>query len=191
MLNDTRCACWSFRLILLYTKGGWPSFVLCRLSLLLSYEYWQISFRRFSLLPLFGAHWVFIHVLCRLSRRLSWAGWSCLCSVQVEPPSVFCRLSLLFVIVSMWVYFCLPAQVDPPVLLHIVDPPVLLRRLILLSSYAGWPSYPPAQVDLTFALFRLTLLLSCAMKFNKYPHDEQLCKLSMESSKWKFKELVH
>ena len=22
------------------------------------------------------------------------------------------------------------------------------------------------------------------MKFNKYPHDEQLCKLSMESSKW-------
>ena len=29
----------------------------------------------------------------------------------------------------------------------------------------------------------MTLLLSCAMKFHKYPHDEQLCKMSMESSK--------
>ena len=30
---------------------------------------------------------------------------------------------------------------------------------------------------------RLTLVLTCAMKFNKYPHDEQICKLSMESCK--------
>jgi len=30
-------------------------------------------------------------------------------------------------------------------------------------------------------MVKLTLLLSCAMKFNKYPHDEQICKLSMES----------
>ena len=40
---------------------------------------------------------------------------------------------------------------------------------------------------------RLTLVLTCAMKFNKYPHDEQICKLSMESckfsssTKWSFK----
>lgn len=31
--------------------------------------------------------------------------------------------------------------------------------------------------------FRLTLLLSCAMHFENYPHDEQNCKLSMESRK--------
>ena len=42
---------------------------------------------------------------------------------------------------------------------------------------------------------RLTLVLTCAMKFNKYPHDEQICKLSMESCKYppkkssKFKHL--
>jgi len=30
-------------------------------------------------------------------------------------------------------------------------------------------------------MVKLTLLLSCAMHFQKYPHDEQLCKLSMES----------
>jgi hypothetical protein len=45
------------------------------------------------------------------------------------------------------------------------------------------------QVDPTFKekeysrkyYFRLTLLLSCSMKFNAYPHDMQLCHLSMES----------
>jgi len=30
-------------------------------------------------------------------------------------------------------------------------------------------------------MVKLTLVLTCAMKFNKYPHDEQICKLSMES----------
>jgi len=30
-------------------------------------------------------------------------------------------------------------------------------------------------------MVKLTLLLSCAMHFENYPHDEQLCKLSMES----------
>ena len=33
-------------------------------------------------------------------------------------------------------------------------------------------------------LFRLTLLLSCAMHFENYPHDEQICRLSMESRKF-------
>ena len=39
-------------------------------------------------------------------------------------------------------------------------------------------------------LFRLTLLLSCAMNFHKYPHDEQLCKMSMESCKYYFVLLI-
>ena len=45
------------------------------------------------------------------------------------------------------------------------------------------PAFDPCM---TYSLFsaRLTLLLSCSMKFNKYPHDEQLCRLSMESSKF-------
>jgi hypothetical protein len=30
---------------------------------------------------------------------------------------------------------------------------------------------------------RLTLVLSCAMNFKNYPHDEQLCNLKIESSK--------
>ena len=33
-------------------------------------------------------------------------------------------------------------------------------------------------------LFRLTLVLSCAMNFKNYPHDEQLCNLKIESSKF-------
>ena len=33
------------------------------------------------------------------------------------------------------------------------------------------------------ALTRLTLVLSCAMNFKNYPHDEQLCNLKIESSK--------
>jgi len=32
-------------------------------------------------------------------------------------------------------------------------------------------------------MVKLTLLLSCAMHFENYPHDEQICKLSMESRK--------
>ena len=31
---------------------------------------------------------------------------------------------------------------------------------------------------------RLTLVLSCAMNFKNYPHDEQLCNLKIESSKF-------
>ena len=30
---------------------------------------------------------------------------------------------------------------------------------------------------------RLTLLLSCAMHFDYYPHDEQTCHMAMESCK--------
>ena len=33
-------------------------------------------------------------------------------------------------------------------------------------------------------MVKLTLLLSCAMHFENYPHDEQTCKLSMESCKY-------
>ena len=33
-------------------------------------------------------------------------------------------------------------------------------------------------------LARLTLVLSCAMNFKNYPHDEQLCNLKIESSKF-------
>ena len=40
-------------------------------------------------------------------------------------------------------------------------------------------------------IFRLTLLLSCAMNFHKYPHDEQLCKMSMESCKYYFFLLIY
>lgn len=36
---------------------------------------------------------------------------------------------------------------------------------------------------LTCLSCRLTLLLSCAMHFENYPHDEQICHLSMESRK--------
>ena len=32
--------------------------------------------------------------------------------------------------------------------------------------------------------YRLTLVLSCAMNFKNYPHDEQLCNLKIESSKF-------
>ena len=38
-------------------------------------------------------------------------------------------------------------------------------------------------VDITATFFRLTLVLSCAMNFKNYPHDEQLCNLKIESSK--------
>ena len=34
-----------------------------------------------------------------------------------------------------------------------------------------------------FAMFRLTLVLSCAMNFKNYPHDTQICNLKIESSK--------
>ena len=33
-------------------------------------------------------------------------------------------------------------------------------------------------------LFRLTLVLSCAMNFKNYPHDTQVCNLKIESSKY-------
>ena len=36
-------------------------------------------------------------------------------------------------------------------------------------------------------LARLTLVLSCAMNFKNYPHDEQLCNLKIESSKFSSK----
>jgi len=39
-------------------------------------------------------------------------------------------------------------------------------------------------------MVKLTLLLSCAMKFHKYPHDEQLCKMSMESLSHTTEDLV-
>lgn len=39
-------------------------------------------------------------------------------------------------------------------------------------------------------MVKLTLLLSCAMKFHKYPHDEQLCKMSMESISHTTEDLV-
>jgi len=32
--------------------------------------------------------------------------------------------------------------------------------------------------------FRLTLVLSCAMKFESYPHDTQICSMSIESCKY-------
>ena len=34
-------------------------------------------------------------------------------------------------------------------------------------------------------ILRLTLLLSCSMKFSMYPFDEQHCHMSMESCKWR------
>merc|ERR1719412_1480106 len=39
-------------------------------------------------------------------------------------------------------------------------------------------------------MVKLTLLLSCAMNFHKYPHDEQLCKMSMESLSHTTEDLV-
>ncbi len=36
---------------------------------------------------------------------------------------------------------------------------------------------------LTLFMYRLTLVLSCAMNFKNYPHDEQTCNLKIESSK--------
>ena len=38
--------------------------------------------------------------------------------------------------------------------------------------------------------FRLTLLLSCSMKFSQYPFDEQNCHLSMESCKWRMSKQI-
>lgn len=32
--------------------------------------------------------------------------------------------------------------------------------------------------------FRLTLVLSCAMKFESYPHDTQICSMMIESRKY-------
>lgn len=34
--------------------------------------------------------------------------------------------------------------------------------------------------------FRLTLVLSCAMKFESYPHDIQVCSMMIESCEWFF-----
>lgn len=31
---------------------------------------------------------------------------------------------------------------------------------------------------------RLTLVLSCAMKFEAYPHDTQICSMMIESCEW-------
>merc|ERR1711953_1332677 len=39
-------------------------------------------------------------------------------------------------------------------------------------------------------MVKLTLLLSCAMNFHKYPHDGQLCKMSMESLSHTTEDLV-
>lgn len=35
-----------------------------------------------------------------------------------------------------------------------------------------------------FCPHRLTLVLSCAMKFESYPHDTQVCSMMIESCKW-------
>lgn len=36
----------------------------------------------------------------------------------------------------------------------------------------------------TCLLSRLTLVLSCAMKFESYPHDTQICSMMIESCKY-------
>ena len=43
---------------------------------------------------------------------------------------------------------------------------------------------PTRQLPTSSFISRLTLLLSCAMHFENYPHDEQICRLSMESCKY-------
>ena len=44
--------------------------------------------------------------------------------------------------------------------------------------------------DLSNLFFRLTLLLSCAMHFENYPHDEQICRLSMESREYFLRQMT-
>ena len=39
-------------------------------------------------------------------------------------------------------------------------------------------------------ILRLTLLLSCSMKFSMYPFDEQHCHMSMESCKWRLVRFI-
>ena len=39
--------------------------------------------------------------------------------------------------------------------------------------------------NLWLLIFRLTLVLSCAMNFKNYPHDTQVCNLKIESSKYR------
>jgi hypothetical protein len=67
-----------------------------------------------------------------------------------------------------WSTQCLPLpfcfQTDPDAALHHTVPP---------------------SVSYYFRLaFRLTLVLSCAMKFESYPHDTQICTITIESCKW-------
>lgn len=46
--------------------------------------------------------------------------------------------------------------------------------------------YSNVEYIITFLSFgfRLTLVLSCAMKFESYPHDTQICSMSIESCKY-------
>ena len=56
-----------------------------------------------------------------------------------------------------------------------------------LRRYSTWSSKHNCQcprTHLATSCFRLTLLLSCSMKFSLYPFDEQNCHLSMESCKY-------
>lgn len=36
-------------------------------------------------------------------------------------------------------------------------------------------------IQFIFTQYRLTLVLSCAMKFESYPHDTQVCSMQIES----------
>ena len=54
---------------------------------------------------------------------------------------------------------------------------MVILIIITLGTHTSITNFSPF-------ISRLTLLLSCAMHFENYPHDEQICRLSMESCKY-------
>ena len=86
---------------------------------------------------------------------------------------------------------------------------VIKHKQLNMTSTKSWPlflfwcselPFPPFNGHFHFVshfftlsfnqnvpISRLTLVLSCAMNFKNYPHDEQLCNLKIESSKFLLK----
>lgn len=57
--------------------------------------------------------------------------------------------------------------------------PVCSMRIRISTKF-----YRKIHVSCSFMVARLTLVLSCAMKFESYPHDTQVCSMLIESRKY-------
>lgn len=69
---------------------------------------------------------------------------------------------------------------------HIVPIIIVKGKLfcLLVSIYIHSLELLGIELSLLFAFYRLSLTLSCSMKLHKYPLDDQLCPINVESCKY-------